>query len=215
MFKFINVEMTPKKRERSECANILEVFDFVCHVCCVSWWKLDLFKVKKKDVCVRYNRISAYCVTTLCVLRTVLNPPEYCVPKGGGITLMQCGVQKLFSPRKLIRIVLNCKWYFYNTNIFIPVSLIFQFDLFASIHTNQGTCVLYVMVAAFLQEKFNNVGNQSWYNLSRYCHNSSLAVTPRKGSAVMWYSHFVDQEVHGLNNQSITRMLYVILFSFI
>jgi len=37
---------------------------------CISWWKLDLFKVKI-DVCVRYNRISVYCVPTLCVLRTV------------------------------------------------------------------------------------------------------------------------------------------------
>jgi len=70
MFKFINADITPKKRERSERAIFLEFFDFVCHVCCVFWWKLDLFKLKI-DVCVRYNRISAYCVPTLCVLRTV------------------------------------------------------------------------------------------------------------------------------------------------
>jgi len=42
------------------------IFIYICHLCCVSWWKLDLLKVKI-DVCVRYNRISAYCVPTLCV----------------------------------------------------------------------------------------------------------------------------------------------------
>ena len=40
MFMLINAEMTPKRRERSERAKILELFDFVCHVCCGSWWKL-------------------------------------------------------------------------------------------------------------------------------------------------------------------------------
>jgi len=41
MFKFVNADMTLKKRERSERAIFLELFDFVCHVCCVSWWKLQ------------------------------------------------------------------------------------------------------------------------------------------------------------------------------
>jgi len=62
----------PKQRERSERANILYLFEFVCHVCCVSWWKLDLFIVTF-DVCVRYNRIFACWVPTHCVLRTVWN----------------------------------------------------------------------------------------------------------------------------------------------
>ena len=35
MFKFRNAEMSQKKRERSERAILLELFDFVCHVCCV------------------------------------------------------------------------------------------------------------------------------------------------------------------------------------
>jgi len=48
--------------------------------------KIGPLKVKI-DVCVRYNRIFAYCVPTLCVLRTALTPPEYCVPKGGGCHL--------------------------------------------------------------------------------------------------------------------------------
>jgi len=43
------------------------LFDFKCHLCCVSWWKLDLFKVKI-DVCKWYNRISAY------------RPFAYCIP---------------------------------------------------------------------------------------------------------------------------------------
>ena len=37
LLKFINVEMTPKKRERSERVKSLDLFDCVCHVCCVSW----------------------------------------------------------------------------------------------------------------------------------------------------------------------------------
>jgi len=45
------------------------LFDFVCHVYCVSWWKLDLFKVKI-DVCVRY--ITEF-------LRTAYQPFAYCV----------------------------------------------------------------------------------------------------------------------------------------
>ena len=42
MFKFINAEMTPKKRERI----ILELFDFVCHVCCVFDENWTFFYVK-------------------------------------------------------------------------------------------------------------------------------------------------------------------------
>jgi len=66
--KFINAEIAKKKPRAKRARKFL--FDLVCHVWCVSWWKLDLFKVKI-DVCVRYNRISAYCVPTPCVLRTV------------------------------------------------------------------------------------------------------------------------------------------------
>jgi len=32
----------PQMHERSEHSKYLELFDFFCHVCCVSWWKLDL-----------------------------------------------------------------------------------------------------------------------------------------------------------------------------
>jgi len=38
----IIAEVTPKQRERSERAKSLELFDFVCHVCCGSWWKLKI-----------------------------------------------------------------------------------------------------------------------------------------------------------------------------
>jgi len=98
MFKFINAEMT-NKRKRSERANILKFFEMWC----VSWWKLDLSKVKI-DVCVRYNRISAYCVPTLCVLRTVLNPPEYCVPKGVG------GHPHLYHSNAFLNVNTVLKW---------------------------------------------------------------------------------------------------------
>ncbi|KAL4223953.1 hypothetical protein ACF0H5_017412 [Mactra antiquata] len=43
-------------------------------------------------------------------------------------------------------------------------------------------------------EKFVNLKGQQWTNLSRYCYNASLKISPRRGMAVMWYSHFVDEE---------------------
>jgi len=40
-------------------------------------------------VCVQYNRIFAYCIPTLCVLRKIFKKTEYCIPKrGGGVTLL-------------------------------------------------------------------------------------------------------------------------------
>ncbi|KAM7450274.1 prolyl 4-hydroxylase [Porites harrisoni] len=35
---------------------------------------------------------------------------------------------------------------------------------------------------------------QDLYNLREYCHKSNLVVTPRKGTAIMWYNHFMDPE---------------------
>ena len=35
MFNFVRTAMTPKKRERSDRAKKIELFDFVCDVCCV------------------------------------------------------------------------------------------------------------------------------------------------------------------------------------
>ena len=102
MFKFINAEMT-KKRERSEHANILELFDIVCYVWCVSWWKLDLSKVEI-DVRVLYNRISAYCAPTLCVLRTVLNPPWILRTKRGG------GHPHLYHSNAFLNVFTFLKW---------------------------------------------------------------------------------------------------------
>ena len=32
------------------------------------------------------------------------------------------------------------------------------------------------------------------YNLSHNCYTSNLVVTPRAGTAVMWYNHLVDKE---------------------
>ena len=55
--------------------NLFRVSWLCMYVMCVVFlMKISNFKVKI-DVCVRYNRISAYCVPTLCVLRTVLIPP--------------------------------------------------------------------------------------------------------------------------------------------
>jgi len=62
--------------------------NFVCHVCCVSWWKLDLLRVKmdrSADNITGFLRTAyrsfAYCVPSK-------PPPQYCVPKGRGVTLI-------------------------------------------------------------------------------------------------------------------------------
>jgi len=94
MFNFVNADMTPKRARAKRACNFLELFDFVCHVCCVSWWKLDIFKVKIY-VWVRYNRI----------LRTAYQPFAYCVPskktwilrtKKGDVTLTKSLYQSHF-----------------------------------------------------------------------------------------------------------------------
>jgi len=54
MFKFINAEMTPKKRKRSERAIVLELFDLVYHVCCVF---------DKKWTFLKYKLMFAYDIT--------------------------------------------------------------------------------------------------------------------------------------------------------
>ncbi|XP_068679514.1 transmembrane prolyl 4-hydroxylase-like isoform X2 [Montipora foliosa] len=33
-----------------------------------------------------------------------------------------------------------------------------------------------------------------YYNLSHNCHKGNLVVSPRKGTAIMWYNHFLDEE---------------------
>ena len=87
MFKFRNAEMSPKSASVASTQFFLELFDFVCYVCCVFWWKLDLLKVKI-DVCVVYD-ITEF-------LRTAYRPFAYCVPskfplntayQKGGVTL--------------------------------------------------------------------------------------------------------------------------------
>lgn len=32
------------------------------------------------------------------------------------------------------------------------------------------------------------------FNLMQYCHDGNVVVTPKRGKAVMWYNHFVDEE---------------------
>lgn len=44
------------------------------------------------------------------------------------------------------------------------------------------------------EEKVTDMDQKNWFNLSKYCYNSSLVVTPRRGSAIIWYSHFIDEE---------------------
>lgn len=32
------------------------------------------------------------------------------------------------------------------------------------------------------------------FNLVQYCHDGNMVVTPKRGKAVMWYNHFVDEQ---------------------
>ena len=34
-----------------------------------------------------------------------------------------------------------------------------------------------------------------WYNLSRHCDKASLIVKPKRGTAIMWYNHFLEDKV--------------------
>ena len=35
---------------------------------------------------------------------------------------------------------------------------------------------------------------QDLYNLNEYCHKANLVVTPKKGTAIMWYNHMMDPD---------------------
>ena len=37
-------------------------------------------------------------------------------------------------------------------------------------------------------------GKLDYYNLSHNCHKGNLVVSPRKGTAIMWYNHLLDEE---------------------
>ncbi|KAH3775959.1 hypothetical protein DPMN_177369 [Dreissena polymorpha] len=45
-----------------------------------------------------------------------------------------------------------------------------------------------------LVEKTVDLEKQDWHNLSYYCYNSSLVVKPVRGTAIMWYNHFIDEQ---------------------
>lgn len=32
------------------------------------------------------------------------------------------------------------------------------------------------------------------FNLMQYCHDGNLVVAPKRGKAILWYNHFVDEE---------------------
>lgn len=32
------------------------------------------------------------------------------------------------------------------------------------------------------------------FNLMQFCHEANLVVAPKKGQAIMWYNHFVDEK---------------------
>ena len=118
MLKFLNAVMTFKKNERCERAKNLELFDVVCHVCCVSWWKLN-----------RVNRIFVYCVLTFCVLRTAPPPSRILRTKGGGVTLVLDVKKNSGFPlyTSCLHQVIHCTWCTQTILTKIAISMFFHF----------------------------------------------------------------------------------------
>jgi len=193
MFKFINAEMTPKKRERSQRAILFRVI-WLCMSCVLCFlMKIGNFKVKF-DVCVRYNRIPAYCVPTLCVLRTVLIPPEYCVPKGGchpqnrsGFSLLSNLVQIMRwipSGRSdgecviWVRICIDLKWvrspsrrHFgraVDRSRVNAIDLISQYKMKSAVHKNQNSKLHTFRVIAIYSFSFLNFVRRITQRYSSY-----------------------------------------------
>ncbi|RMX59581.1 hypothetical protein pdam_00003642 [Pocillopora damicornis] len=47
--------------------------------------------------------------------------------------------------------------------------------------------------ATFIKENFASLrSKEDFYNLSEFCHKSNLVVTPKKGTAILWYNHEMD-----------------------
>ena len=38
-------------------------------------------------------------------------------------------------------------------------------------------------------------------NLSHYCHSANLVITPKKGTAIMWYNHWIDPKTGWLGER--------------
>lgn len=45
-----------------------------------------------------------------------------------------------------------------------------------------------------VRERSKDTEFEPWMDLSHYCHNASLVVKPKRGTAVMWYNHLMDPE---------------------
>lgn len=43
-------------------------------------------------------------------------------------------------------------------------------------------------------DEFRKRKVEDYYNLSKFCHNASVVVKPKKGRAVMWYNHHMDKD---------------------
>ncbi|XP_045181705.2 transmembrane prolyl 4-hydroxylase-like [Mercenaria mercenaria] len=43
------------------------------------------------------------------------------------------------------------------------------------------------------EEKFKDREFQSWHDLSNFCYNASVVVKPKRGTAIMWYNHLLDE----------------------
>ena len=43
--------------------------------------------------------------------------------------------------------------------------------------------------------------NEDLFNLMEFCHAAKLVVAPKRGKAIMWYNHFVDEETGWLGER--------------
>ena len=51
-----------------------------------------------------------------------------------------------------------------------------------------------ILVPLFKLQEFRQRKGGDLYNLSEFCYNSSLVVAPKKGRAVIFYNHFLDDQ---------------------
>ena len=110
--------------------------------------------------CVRFNGIVAYCVLALCVLRTALNPPEYCVPKGGVSPSHLKKIRKIFPHVNLKR----CSHYQWGwIHVFFPLTCDIVYEKI------QYNTFLFVIYLTCKSTRFTVKGKQLYLSYKNMC----------------------------------------------
>lgn len=71
-------------------------------------------------------------------------------------------------------------------------SAFFATALFGDIRNNGQICPN-PRFFSFLQAYIESMSEDK-FNLMQYCYDGNLVVAPKRGKAILWYNHFVDEE---------------------